>query len=82
MNENFGIRWKNLLLVNSLNAHKSLIPFQHFRMLRFSKVLIANRGEIASRIIRTTKQMGIKSLAICNDIDKNSRYVKEVWMRE
>lgn len=47
-------------------------------MLRFSKILVANRGEIASRIIRTTKRMGIQSLVVCNPIDMNARYVQEV----
>ena len=38
-------------------------------MLRFSKLLVANRGEIASRIIRTAKKLGIKTIAVCNDND-------------
>lgn len=41
----------------------------------FTKVLIANRGEIANRIIKTLKNMGIKSLAIFSEIDKNASYV-------
>ena len=49
-------------------------------MHRFSKILIANRGEIASRIIRTTKDMGIKSLVVCNPLDTESNYVNEVDM--
>ena len=47
-------------------------------MLRFSKILVANRGEIASRIIRTTKRMGIQSLVVCNPVDMDANYVKEV----
>ena len=47
-------------------------------MLRFSKILVANRGEIASRIIRTTKKMGIQSLVVCNPVDMDANYVKEV----
>lgn len=41
------------------------------------KVLIANRGEIARRIIRTLKSMGIKSVAIYSDADKNAPHVLE-----
>jgi urea carboxylase len=41
----------------------------------FKKVLIANRGEIANRIIKTLKKMDIKSLAIFSEVDKNSSYV-------
>ena len=42
----------------------------------FEKVLIANRGAIAVRIIRTLKRMGIKSVAIYADSDANSLHVK------
>lgn len=42
----------------------------------FEKVLIANRGEIAIRIIKTLKKMGIKSVAVYSEADRNSMYVK------
>ena len=42
----------------------------------FKKVLIANRGEIACRIIRTLKKMNIKSVALYSDADSNSLHVK------
>ena len=38
----------------------------------FSKILIANRGEIAIRIIRALSEMGIKSVAVYSEADKNS----------
>ncbi len=41
----------------------------------FTKVLIANRGEIACRVIRTLKKMGIHSVAIYSDADANARHV-------
>ena len=41
----------------------------------FKKILIANRGEIACRIIRTAKRLGIKTVAICSDPDENSPHV-------
>ena len=47
-------------------------------MLRLSKLLVANRGEIASRIIRTAKKLGIKTIAVCNDNDVHANYVSEV----
>ena len=41
----------------------------------FKKVLIANRGEIACRIIKTAKKLGIKTVSICSDADINSLHV-------
>ncbi|MFP3121131.1 acetyl-CoA carboxylase biotin carboxylase subunit [Rickettsia sp. R2] len=42
----------------------------------FDKILIANRSEIAVRIIRTLKKMGIKSVAVYSEADTNSMYVQ------
>lgn len=40
------------------------------------KILIANRGEIACRIIKTARQMGIASVAVCSDADINALHTK------
>ena len=42
----------------------------------FKKILIANRGEIAIRIIRACNEMGIKTVAVYSKADKNSLHVK------
>ncbi|MDF1794347.1 MAG: acetyl/propionyl/methylcrotonyl-CoA carboxylase subunit alpha, partial [Thalassobaculaceae bacterium] len=42
----------------------------------FSKILIANRGEIACRIIRTAKRMGIKTVAVYSDADADGKHVR------
>ncbi|XP_035582395.1 propionyl-CoA carboxylase alpha chain, mitochondrial isoform X2 [Zalophus californianus] len=64
-------------------------PRQHFMVSRslcsagydsnektFDKILIANRGEIACRVIKTCKKMGIKTVAIHSDVDASSVHVK------
>ncbi|RPE72045.1 biotin carboxyl carrier protein /biotin carboxylase [Pacificibacter maritimus] len=42
----------------------------------FDKILIANRGEIACRVIKTARNMGIKTVAIYSDADKNALHVR------
>jgi acetyl/propionyl-CoA carboxylase alpha subunit len=45
-------------------------------MIKFiKKLLVANRGEIACRILRTSKKLGIETVAIHSDIDVNSKFV-------
>ena len=42
----------------------------------FNKILIANRGEIACRVIKTARKMGIKTVAIFSDADRHALHVK------
>src|SRR6266536_3382673 len=43
---------------------------------KFKKILIANRGEIACRIIWTCKEMGIRTVAVHSDVDRDSLHVR------
>jgi 3-methylcrotonyl-CoA carboxylase alpha subunit len=42
----------------------------------FDKILIANRGEIACRIIKTARRMGIATVAVYSEADANARHVR------
>lgn len=45
-------------------------------MAKIKKILIANRGEIALRVMRSAKEMGIKTVAVYSEADRNSPHVK------
>ena len=80
----FRIKSLNLSKINP----KTIFPnfyYQNFSQLTqkgnypktFDKILIANRGEITRRVIKTCKQMGIKTVAVYSDADINSMFVRE-----
>lgn len=46
--------------------------------MTFSKILIANRGEIACRVIRTAQRLGIQSVAVFSDADREALHVRMV----
>ena len=45
-------------------------------MQKINKILIANRGEIALRVMRTAREMGIQTVAIFSEADRNSPHVR------
>ena len=50
---------------------------EHSKKRRIKKVLVANRGEIAVRIIRTLRDMGIKSVAIFSDVEEPMQSIRD-----
>ena len=59
-----------------LRAALSLAPLIR-RMSAFNKILIANRGEIACRIIRTAKALGYRTVAVFSDADAGALHVRQ-----
>jgi acetyl/propionyl-CoA carboxylase alpha subunit len=52
------------------------LKYLRFSHNRIDKILIANRGEIACRVIKTAKKMGIKTVAVYSDADENALFTK------
>jgi geranyl-CoA carboxylase alpha subunit len=56
-----------------MGVGRSAVP----RMTSFSKILVANRGEIATRVIRSAKALGYGTVAVCSAADRDAPFVAE-----
>src|SRR5450631_1524817 len=59
-----------------LRAFTTRTARTHFGAKMFKKILIANRGEIACRVIKTARRMGIATVAVYSDADRDAPHVE------
>jgi acetyl-CoA carboxylase biotin carboxylase subunit len=52
-------------------------PLRYLRAPMFRKILIANRGEVAARVLRTARRLGIRTVMVASDADKDLSILKE-----
>nr|XP_050866201.1 methylcrotonoyl-CoA carboxylase subunit alpha, mitochondrial isoform X2 [Vespula vulgaris] len=64
-----------LVFKKNLLTSKARSYCETTQLAKIGKILIANRGEIACRISRTAKRLGIKTVAVYSDVDRNAMHV-------
>ena len=64
------------LWTRGTSSRKGKIPFTRDGAAVFTKILIANRGEIACRVIKTAKRLGIRTVAVFSDADRDALHVE------
>lgn len=76
--ESYGLDGASKLTdLGARNAYMAKQPIESFQRRRITRVLIANRGEIAVRIIRTLKRIKIEAVAVYSDADADTAHVRD-----
>src|SRR6516164_4880822 len=66
---------RNCMGTSSKQQNDQNYPIDLGHIMAITKILIANRGEIACRVIRTARKMGIKTVAVYSDADARAPHV-------